>query len=93
VFNKNEDADRINKKIVPLLQERGIIINDLNALLRSDPDRYICDDTIHLSEEAIDICAAQVADYIKAAAKNISTKVEPKNTSVRYDSTGAPVLI
>ena len=93
VFNKNEDADRINQKIVPLLQERGIIINDLNALLRSDPDRYICDDTIHLSEEAIDICAAQVADYIKAAAKNISTKVEPKNTSVQYDSTGAPVLI
>ncbi len=95
VYNKNDDADRLNKKIVPLLQERGIIINDLNALLRSDPDRYICDDTIHLSEEAIEICAAQVADIIKNAAKNISiSSNNTQNTDkVLRDSTGAPVLL
>ncbi len=95
VFNKNEDADRINKLIIPLLQERGVIINDLNALLRSDPDRYICDDTIHLSDESIDLCAAQVANCIKEAAKNISATANDtaKNNDVRFDSTGAPVLI
>lgn len=94
VFNKNEDADRLNKKIIPLLQERGVIINDLNALLCDDPDRYICDDTIHLSEEAIDICAKQVAMYIKEAAKNVDasiTQASQHNNSL--DNTGAPVLI
>lgn len=95
VFNNNEDADRFNNLVVPLLKERGVIINDLNALLRSDPDRFICDDTIHLSEEAIDICASQVADYIKEAAKNISSVSddEPKENEVMRDSTGAPVLL
>jgi len=95
VFNKNEDADRFNKRIVPLLKERGVIINDLNSLLCSDPDRFICDDTIHLSEEAIDICANQVANYIKEAAKSISTNTTaaPKQTEVLRDSTGAPVLL
>ena len=94
VFNNNEDIDRINNLVVPMLKERGVIINDLNSLLRSDPDRYICDDTIHLSEESIEICANQVAEYIKDAAKNITSNdarvshIEPSS-----DSTGAPVLI
>lgn len=94
VYNSNEDIDRINKKIVPLLQERGVIINDLNARIRDDVDRYICDDTIHLSEEAIDICAAQVAEYIKEAAKNVlSARVELQHDEILRDSTGAPVLL
>lgn len=94
VYNSNEDIDRINKMIVPLLQERGVIINDLNARIRDDVDRYICDDTIHLSEEAIDICAAQVAEYIKEAAKNVlSAHVELQHDKILRDSTGAPVLL
>ena len=95
VFNKNVDADRFNSRIVPLLKERGVIINDLNSLLRSDPDRYICDDTIHLSEEAIDICAAQVAKCIQEAAKTISSSTKEtteQNEPVR-DNIGAPVLL
>ncbi len=96
VFNNNEDIDRINKLIVPLLEERGVIINDLNSLLRSDPDRYICNDTIHLSEEAIDICAVQVADYIREAAKTISDvsdNDEPQHNESPRDNIGAPVLL
>ena len=94
VYNSNEDIDRINKMIVPLLQDRGVIINDLNARIRDDVDRYICDDTIHLSEEAIDICAAQVAEYIKEAAKNVlSAHVELQHDEILRDSTGAPVLL
>lgn len=95
VFNNNEDIDRINALIVPLLKERGIIINDLNALLRSDPDRYICDDTIHLSDEAIGICASQVAECIKNTAKNISsaTKNDSPDDGISYDNVGAPVLL
>ena len=94
VFNNNSDADRFNSLVVPLLKERGVIINDLNSLLRLDPERYICNDTIHLSEEAIDICAMQVADYIKAAAKNISPTASPTELGVaQQDSVGAPVLL
>lgn len=94
VFNKNADADRFNELVVPLLKERGVIINDLNALLRSDPERYICDDTIHLSEEAIDICAAQVAEYIKDAAKTVSScDSKITNEPSQNDNIGAPVLL
>ncbi len=93
VFNNNADADRFNKRVVPLLKERGVIINDLNALLRSDPDRFICNDTIHLSEEAIEMCALQVADCIKEAAKNISCDNLSNQNQILRDSTGAPVLL
>ena len=94
VFNNTEDIDRINALIVPLLKERGIIINDLNSLLRSDIDRYICNDTIHLSEEAIGICAAQVADCIQNAAKSLSaSSAEPISKEIPRDNTGAPVLL
>ena len=95
VFNKNVDADRFNARIVPILKERGVIINDLNALLRSDPERYICDDTIHLSEEAIDICAAQVARCIKESSINIASAhcASNEHNDSRSDGMGAPVLI
>ena len=96
VYNNNDDCDRFNKAIVPLLKERGIIINDLNSLLRSDPERYICNDTIHLSDEAIDICASQVAEYIRNAAKDIC-ELAVENVTAQEDaprdSTGAPVLL
>lgn len=95
VYNKNDDIDRINALIVPLLKERGIIINDLNSLLRSDVERYICNDTIHLSEEAIDICAAQVTEYIQNASKNISAsnREELPHSDMPRNDTGAPVLL
>ena len=94
VYNNNVDIDRVNALVVPLLKDRGVIINDLNSLIRSEPDRYICDDTIHLSEEAIDICAKQVAICIQNAAESISSssKTNHQNNNMT-DSTGAPVLL
>lgn len=94
VYNNNVDIDRVNALVVPLLKERGVIINDLNSLIRSEPDRYICDDTIHLSEEAIDICAKQVAICIQSAAESISSSSKTKHQNNNMtDSTGAPVLL
>lgn len=94
VFNRNADADRFNKRIVPLLTERGVIINDLNSLLRNDTERYICDDTIHLTDEAIELCAKQVADSIINAANNLtSPKNDTAKTEPLTDNTGAPVLL
>ena len=45
----------------------GVVINDLNALVSSDIDRYIRkDDNIHLTDEGIDLCAAAVCEKIKS---------------------------
>ncbi|MBQ8294853.1 MAG: SGNH/GDSL hydrolase family protein [Clostridia bacterium] len=64
-YNSNEDIKRFNDLIVPKLKARGIVINDLYALLCEDIDRYIADDLLHLSEEGIQVCAKQVANIIK----------------------------
>lgn len=92
-YNTNAAVRRYNEIIVPLLRERGVIINDLHALLKDDVERYIrTSDTIHLTDEGIEVCARRVADCIREAAKSIQgsdTITEPTET----DTTGAPVLI
>ncbi|MBP5467064.1 MAG: SGNH/GDSL hydrolase family protein [Clostridia bacterium] len=64
-FDRNEDIDRFNALIVPELESRGFLINDLNGLLKNDTEKYICDDFIHLTQAGIEICAEQVARFIK----------------------------
>ena len=79
---------------VPLLVEKGIIINDLYSVVLSDVDKYIRkDDNIHLSEEGIAICSKQVADIIRAVAESLEDDVSEKVNIYREndDSNGAPV--
>lgn len=64
-YNRNEDIRRFNELIVPKFQDRGIVINDLYALLEGDINRYIKDDLLHLSADGIQVCAEQVAKIIK----------------------------
>jgi len=64
--NRNEDIDRLNALLVPKLREMGFVINDLNALVKQDVNKYIRDDDkIHLTQAGIDITAKQVVEYIK----------------------------
>lgn len=64
--NANADIDRFNAILVPKLKEMGFVINDLNAAVKQDVEKYIReDDMIHLTDEGIDLCAKQVAEYIK----------------------------
>lgn len=71
-YNRNEDIERYNDLIVPLLREKGIIINDLYKLVSSDIDKYIRkDDNIHLTDEGIKVCAEQVAAVIKEVAQSL----------------------
>jgi len=89
-YNKLEDIKHYNDLIVPRLREKGVLINDLYALTAADIDRYVAEDTLHLSEEGIALCAKQVAEVIKAAAEKL-----PKETAVQtaeVDADGAPVL-
>lgn len=64
-YNKNDVIKRYNDLVVPKLQELGVEINDLNALVGQDIYKYICEDKIHLSQEGIGICSKQVVKAIK----------------------------
>lgn len=93
-YNRNSDIERYNNLIVPLLKEKGIIINDLYQLVSSDIDKYISkEDNIHLSDEGIEACAEQVAQIISRVAQSLSQNVEKELDSFTDDanSSGAPV--
>ena len=86
-YNNNSDIERYNALIVPLLKEKGIIINDLHQLVSKDVDKYIRkDDNIHLSEEGIRVCAEQVADMIRTISKSLSRSTENKGDSFVRDT-------
>lgn len=93
-YNRNSDIERYNALIVPLLKEKGIIINDLYQLVSSDIDQYISkDDNIHLSDEGIKVCAEQVANIISRCSQSLSQNVEKELVSFTDDAnaSGAPV--
>ena len=94
-YNRNEVVERYNAIITPILKERGVIINDLHALVMSDIGRYIDEeDPIHLNPKGIEVCASQVAEYIRAAAKSIEEGTwEAPTPDTDECKTGAPVLI
>lgn len=72
IHNKNSDIERYNNILVPLLREKGVIINDLYSTISKDIDRYInSSDNLHLSEEGIKVCAEQVAEVIKNTARTL----------------------
>ena len=65
----NADVDRYNAALLPFLREKGILLDDLNALVKTDPDRYIrADDNIHLTAEGNALCAERVAGLIRELA-------------------------
>lgn len=68
--NSNEDIIAFNKALVPLLEAKGVIINDLHGLVYPNIDTYIRkDDKIHLTDVGIDVCAEQVTAIICDVAK------------------------
>ena len=91
-YGKNLVIERYNKMIVPLLEEKGVIINDLHSIIVKDIDRYIRqDDNIHLSEAGIEVASKQVADIIKKVAATIDDSEKKPETEAFNRSTGAPV--
>ena len=71
--NKNSEIEKYNKLIVPLLQKKGVIINDLYGLVAADIDKYIRkDDNIHLTEDGIAVCGKQTADLIRGVAQSLT---------------------
>lgn len=58
-----------NNSLVPELEKRGVIINDLFATMDEHRIDGICEDQIHLNEKGIDICAEQVVKTIRDVLK------------------------
>ena len=88
--NKNEVIEAYNAALVPRLLEMGIVINDLYTPMAKDVYRFICDDTIHLSEEGIALATDLVEDIIRREAAKI-TDTAPSTNDVKKPSIGAPV--
>ncbi len=69
----NERTARYNDLIVPLLQEKGVIINDLHAFVAENIEAFVRnDDKAHLTEEGSRACATQVADCIRRVAATLA---------------------
>jgi lysophospholipase L1-like esterase len=91
-YNSNSVICRYNKRIVPLLREKGVLINDLNSLLAVDINRYICEDLIHLTDEGLELCAKQTAAMIREAAKSLTAQEACPPKEEESDINGVPVL-
>ena len=66
---RNENIELYNRAVVFELKKKGVIINDLHALLKDDIPKYIrSDDHTHLTDEGITACAEQVASMIRLTA-------------------------
>jgi lysophospholipase L1-like esterase len=61
-----EDIDRYNDAALSLMQENGITVNDLNAVVSADLDRFLSEDQLHLSREGIERCAQAAIEAIRA---------------------------
>jgi len=65
-YNDNSTIAAYNARIVPVLREMGVIINDLHALVLPRVEEFIReDDKIHLTDAGICACAEQTARIIK----------------------------
>ncbi|MBQ7343377.1 MAG: hypothetical protein IJW53_01280 [Clostridia bacterium] len=90
-LNENEVIKAYNDALVPRLKEMGVVINDLYTPLAEDLYRFICDDTIHLSEDGIAVATDLVEDVIRREAKKI-TKENSGELNGQYNTgIGAPV--
>lgn len=58
-----------NEAIVPLLRERGVVINDLYSIVDRNKTQFICEDLVHLTDAGIEATARQTAQIIRNLAE------------------------
>ena len=69
IHYSNEWVKEYNAAAIEVMNEMGVVVNDLYTLCMEDERRYKCADLLHLSDEGSRRCAAQVADYIRKYAE------------------------
>lgn len=84
-YNDNEQIKKYNEAIVPVLREKGVIINDLHSLIYTDTDKLVSDDLIHLSGEGVDICVDAVTQAILSVAAQLG---DGACTKAGYEKSG-----
>ena len=89
--NKNEVISAYNETLVPKLREMGVVINDLYTPLSEDVYKFICNDTIHLSEEGIALATEMVVDVIRKEAEKLTYSDDKNSVAEEETSVGAPV--
>ncbi len=62
---KNDIISEYNKAIVEFMTKEGVVINDLNAVVNQDVDKYLAPDNIHLSDAGKEVCAKAIAEHIR----------------------------
>ena len=88
--NRNEVVEAYNAALVPRLLEMGVVINDLYTPLSEDIYRYVSTDTIHLSEEGIELAADLVEAVIRREAEKLTDEKKAQNDK-EITALGAPV--
>ncbi len=64
ISDSNARIDRYNAAITEFMSKKGVPVNDLNALLRTDADSFLQPDLLHLNEQGVEVVSQQVADFI-----------------------------
>lgn len=85
-------VERFNEIVVPTLIKKGVIINDLYSVIAENPDEYIRDDGVHLSEAGIIRASEHIADFVSGVSLGLGERSSDPAGSAP-DTTGAPVLI
>ena len=91
MHNKNVVIEEYNEALVPKLVEMGVVINDLYSPIAKDVYKYISDDTIHLSEDGIELAADMVEKVIRHEAEKLTKSGKWADNSHKNESLGAPV--
>ncbi|TCZ77789.1 SGNH/GDSL hydrolase family protein [Paenibacillus albiflavus] len=61
----NAEIDQYNRAVIQLMQKYSIEVNDLNALVKTNMEQYICEDLYHLTDEGYKACGDQVTAHIR----------------------------
>ena len=89
-YNDNNEIIKYNEALVPELIKKGVIINNLHPLIYEDVDRFVCDDLIHLSDEGVERCARQVAEFILNVKETLA-EVSEVDLECNDNLSGVPV--
>ena len=61
---RNEEIDKYNQAAIELMNKHDIPINDLNKIIAGNPDDYLIEDGVHLSQAGQQACANAVVNAI-----------------------------
>jgi len=63
---RNEEIDRYNVAALKLMQQEGVPVNDLRAIVAENPEQMLAQDMLHLSDRGREACADAVIRSVSA---------------------------